>query len=117
MSKPAESADPLVALFQALKLSKAKAVEAAKSPKSAAVLKNLIEENDLIGKLDEKQAGLVAAFASQVAKKDSVGSAESKYVIGKILDGKLKSTDQVTGASIRLSVILCLTCYSCSQIC
>ena len=84
-------------LFKSIGLSKAKASEAAKNAKSAALLQDLIERHALTGgRIDEKQAGLVAALAVHGAK---IGEDERGYVVHAIIDGRLKSTDQVNGAS------------------
>src|SRR5712691_1985199 len=86
-------------LFKSIGLTQAKASEAAKSAKSAALLQDLIERHALTGgRIDEKQAGLVAALAVQGAK---IGEDERGYVVDAIVDGRLKSTDQVNGTSQR----------------
>ena len=85
-----------VDLFKSIGLTQAKAAEAAKSAKSAALLQDLIERHSLAGRVDEKQAGLVAALAVQGAK---IGGDESGYIVNAIIDGQRKSTDQVNGAS------------------
>ncbi|EEB90522.1 hypothetical protein MPER_11259, partial [Moniliophthora perniciosa FA553] len=92
--------DPLIPLFKSIGLNQPKAVEAAKSPKAAATLKNLIDKYSLAShdSADEKNAGLIAAFAGQLAKTDGVTEEQEKYVLDRILDGKLKSVDQVTAA-------------------
>jgi hypothetical protein len=96
-SMPPKS-DALIALFKSIGLTQSKAAEAAKSPKSAATLKDLIHENALIGvKLDEKHAGLVAAFAVKLAKSDALKHDQSSLIIKRIVDGGLKSVDQVSG--------------------
>lgn len=83
-------------LFKSIGLAQAKASEAAKSAKSAAVLQDLIERHALVGgRIDEKQAGLVAALAVQGTK---IGEDKRGYVVDAIIDGRLKSTDQVNGA-------------------
>ncbi|TFK22342.1 glutamine-tRNA ligase [Coprinopsis marcescibilis] len=98
MSKPSKDADPNVALFQTIGLSKAKAAEAAKNPKNAAILKGLIESNATVAAgIEEKQAGLIAGLALALAKTE-LAQPERDYVIGKILDNDLKSGDQVTAA-------------------
>jgi glutaminyl-tRNA synthetase len=86
-------------LFKSIGLTQAKASEAAKNAKSAALFQSLIERHALAGgHIDEKQAGLVAALAVQGAK---IGEDERGYVVDAIIDGRLKSTDQVNGASCR----------------
>ena len=71
------------------------AAEAAKSAKSASTLKAIIETHDLVSKsLDEKQAVLLAALAVQGSK---LGDGERSYAVAAILDGRLKTTDQVSG--------------------
>ena len=91
-----------IELFKSIGLTQAKAAEAAKSAKSAALLQRLIEEHGLTGgRIDDKQAGLVAALAVQSAK---IGEDERGYAVNAIVDGRLKSTDQVNGASRCLRV-------------
>ena len=85
----------LVELFKKIGLTQAKAAEAAKSAKSASTLKTIIETHDLVSKsLDEKQAVLLAALAVQGSK---LGDGERSYAVAAILDGRLKTTDQVGG--------------------
>ncbi|KAF5387730.1 hypothetical protein D9615_000557 [Tricholomella constricta] len=100
MSKPVPGADPLISLFRSIGLSQAKAQEAAKSPKSAAILKDIVESHIVIanGELDEKQAGLIVALAGALAKSDGVDPTERDYIITKIKGSQLKSVDQVTAA-------------------
>lgn len=87
----------LIDLFKSIGLTQSKAAEAAKSPKSAATLKDIIEKKQLVGKdLDEKTGVLLAAVAVQSSK---LGEAERQYAVDAILDGRLKSTDQVSGMS------------------
>jgi glutaminyl-tRNA synthetase len=84
-------------LFKSIGLSQAKAFEAAKSAKNAAIFQGLIERHALTGgRIDEKQAGLVAALAVQGAK---IGEDERGYAVNAIIDVRLKSTDQVNGTS------------------
>lgn len=90
----AETAE-LIELFKSIGLTQSKAAEAAKSPKSAATLKEIIEKKQLAGKeLDEKSAVLLASLSVQGLK---LGENEREYAVDAILDGRLKSTDQVTG--------------------
>ncbi|KAI0346780.1 glutaminyl-tRNA synthetase [Trametopsis cervina] len=86
----------LIELFKSIGLTQSKAAEAAKSPKSATALKAIIEQKQLAGKdLDEKTSVLLAAVAVQSAK---LGDGERDYAVDAILDGRLKSTDQVSAA-------------------
>ncbi|KAK0191156.1 glutamine-tRNA ligase [Armillaria mellea] len=98
-SNPNPTLNPLVSLFKSLGLTQPKALEAAKSPKSATVLQDLIEEHSLVGRTDEKQASLVVALAGQLSKSENVGALERKHIIDRILEGDLKSVDQVTVAT------------------
>ncbi|EIN10891.1 glutamine-tRNA ligase [Punctularia strigosozonata HHB-11173 SS5] len=94
----------LVELFKSIGLSQSKAAEAAKSQKSAAVLRDLVETPDygVNGRvLDEKQASLLAAFA-KIKEVQDLGVEERKYAVHAILDGRLKTTDQVTAAAKHL---------------
>lgn len=97
MEKPGSAEDPNVELFKSIGLSQAKAAEAAKSPKPAAVLKDIIDTNETVAKgVDEKQAGLIAGLAVLLVKTE-LAKQERDYAISKILNGDLKSADQVAG--------------------
>ena len=99
MSKNHNSSE-FIPLFKTIGLSDSKAAEAAKSPKSAAILKELIESNpSVIQGVEEKQASLIVALSSSLSKAGAVGTEERAYIVVKILDGSLKSVDQVAGAS------------------
>ncbi|KAJ8507653.1 hypothetical protein ONZ45_g9988 [Pleurotus djamor] len=97
-AKPEAATDPLIPLFKSIGLNQAKAVEAAKSPKAAATLKDLIEKHELAQNADEKKATLFAALASALSKVSSVGEQETAYIVSGIVDAKLKSVDQVNAA-------------------
>jgi glutaminyl-tRNA synthetase len=110
MSKRNPENDLLVTLFQSIGLTLAKALEAAKSPKPAAILKEIIEQNESIAKgLDEKRAGLIVGLANALSKSQHVTDKERAYVLGRILNGDLKSIDQVNGASSSSSKARCLS--------
>lgn len=97
-SNPAAS-DTFIPLFKSIGLSQAKAAEAAKNAKSANILCNLIVSYDLTEtRLDEKQATLITALAGQLAKTESVEPSEQDFAVKTILQGKLKSVDQVNAA-------------------
>lgn len=98
MSKAHNPAD-FVPLFKSIGLSDAKASEAAKGPKSAASLKELIEENSsVMTGLDEKKAGLAVSLAGSLSKAGVLSAEARTYLLARIVDGSLKSVDQVTGA-------------------
>lgn len=85
----------LIALFQTIGFSPAKATETAKSPKNAASLRDIIEKNDLSSRdLDDKKASLISALAIQGSKLED---AEKTYIVNAILDDRLKSAEQVSG--------------------
>ncbi|KIY49366.1 glutamine-tRNA ligase [Fistulina hepatica ATCC 64428] len=92
-----------VPLFQSIGLNSAKAVEAAKSAKSASALKDIIERHDLGNRkppLDDRQTSLVVALAGKVAKSSALTTPGScDYVLSRILDASLTSMDQVTAAT------------------
>ena len=95
--KAASSADSaeFIELFKSIGLTQSKAAEAAKSSKSASILKDIIEKKDLVAKKpDEKTGVLVASLAVQGSKLEDT---EREYAVDAILDGRLKSTDQVAG--------------------
>lgn len=88
----------LIASFEAIGLSKPKATDAARNPKNAATLKEIVDQNDLKGKgLNEKQAALVATLAVQAG---NLGSTERAHIVTGISEGKLKSVDQVSGMRV-----------------
>lgn len=92
----------LIDLFKSIGLTQSKAAEAAKSPKSAAYLRDIIKQYSLSEKKpDEKQAVLLATLAVQGSK---LGDSERSYAVDAILDGRLKSTDQVSAASKYLEI-------------
>lgn len=93
--------DSYLALFKSIGLTQSKAVEAAKNPKNAEILKDLIERYDLRekGELGGNKAVLVVALANQIGKLES-GQEDNGYVIKKILDEKLKTVDQVNGENL-----------------
>lgn len=92
------ASDTSIPLFKSIGLSQAKAAEAAKNAKSANVLRNLIISYDLAeARLDEKQATIITALAGQLAKTESVEPDEQAFAVRAILQGKLKSVDQVNG--------------------
>ncbi|KAH7931205.1 glutaminyl-tRNA synthetase [Leucogyrophana mollusca] len=97
---PASDRSADIPVFKSIGLTQAKAAEAAKNPKSADILRDLIASHDLanVG-LEEKQAGLVVALASQLAKADGIGEPERAFAVKAILSGKLKSVDQVAAAT------------------
>ena len=85
---------------ESIGLNQSKAKEAAKSAKSASILKELIEKKSLSGKVsDEKQATLLAALANALAKTTKVGDDGKVFLVDEILNANLKSVDQVTGES------------------
>lgn len=91
--------DPLIALFKSIGLTQAKASEALKAPKSAAILKEIIEsKSDKVIGLDEKTATLVANLSIVLSKAGAIGSDERNYVVEAITNSKLKTVDQVSGA-------------------
>ncbi|KAH7105388.1 glutaminyl-tRNA synthetase [Auriculariales sp. MPI-PUGE-AT-0066] len=87
----------LVALFQSIGLEHKKAVDAVGSAKTSQSLRELIETNQLNTlALDAKRGTLISGFAVQAPK---LGPAERSYAVRAIVDGKLKSADQVAAAT------------------
>jgi hypothetical protein len=95
-------ADSLTSLFQSIGLTEAKAKEATKSPKSAAILKDMIQKHDLGSRgVTDKQAGLIVTYAIHVSKSSEiVEDAKKELVLEGIVQGQLKSVDQVNGAFV-----------------
>lgn len=118
-AKSDPASDSLIALFKTIGLSQPKAAEAAKSAKSAAILKSLIEEQDLASAaLDEKQVGLIVSLSNALAKSEGLANAEKVYVVSKIRGGQLKSLDQINGTQLYIIIVIfyILACQSCCQI-
>lgn len=93
-----EDSVSLVSLFKSIGLTQAKAADAVKAPKSANILKEIIESHAVVaGGLDEKKASLISTLAILLAKTSAVGSGEREYVIDQILHSKLRTVDQITG--------------------
>jgi len=93
-----EEIDTLAAKFETIGLNQAKAKDAAKSPKIAEPLKHLVESFKLSERsVNDKQASLLVHFAPPSSK--LAGDQERGYIVDRIVDGKLKSTDQVNGES------------------
>ena len=91
-----EEIDTLTAKFETIGLNQAKAKDAAKSPKIAEPLKHLVETFKLSERsVNDKQASLLVHFAPPSSK--LAGDQERGCIVDKIIDGKLRSTDQVNG--------------------
>ena len=90
---------PSVPLFTSIGLNEAKAQEVVKSPKNAAALKDIIENNATLfqNRLEEKRAGLVMTLALALAKSGDVDRLERDYVTSKVVNGQLKTVEQVNG--------------------
>ena len=101
MSKSNDSeqdSSSLVSLFKSIGLTQAKAADAVKAPKSANILKEIIESHAVVaGGLDEKKASLISTLAILLAKASAIDYDEREYVINCILYSKLKTVDQTTG--------------------
>lgn len=93
-----EEIETLATKFESIGLNQAKAKDAAKSSKIAEPLKHLVETFKLSERsVGDKQASLLVHFAAPSSK--LAGDQERGYIVDKIIDGKLKSTDQVNGES------------------
>jgi glutaminyl-tRNA synthetase len=108
MSKPNEQdSNSLVSLFKSIGLTQTKAADAVKAPKSANILKEIIESNAVVaGGLDEKKASLISTLAILLSKASAVGFDEREYLINCILHSKLKSVDQITGEGL-IAIAIC----------
>ncbi|KAJ1024666.1 hypothetical protein NDA13_004593 [Ustilago tritici] len=86
----------LLTLFQSLNLSGNRAVETLTNPKHVAALESVINDNQLTSKnIDPKASALIisASTANQASDKNS-----RDYVVSRIVDGSLTSSDQVNAA-------------------
>lgn len=85
----------LVELFATISLTGSRATETLSNPKHAAAVENAITELDLSSKaIDAKASALIVAATSP---KSNLDKPKRDYLVGRILDGSLKSTDQVNG--------------------
>lgn len=98
-----------ISAFKTIGLSDAKALEVARAPKQAAILKSLIDQSDADagldlraahtrGELDEKKSALVLSLCVASASAAKLTEEGRKYALRAILDGRLKSNEQVSGA-------------------
>ncbi|KAK8864247.1 glutamine-tRNA ligase [Kwoniella newhampshirensis] len=86
----------LISLFTSLGLTSNSATELVRQPKSGVAFKALVDEYDLNGKhFDEKQAGALVKLSALGRK---LGPAEKGYIVGRVVDGGLKTPDQVAAA-------------------
>lgn len=119
----------LITLFQSTGLSESRARNTVQSTKSSSAYSRLVDEADLARgntKLDEKQAGLcadLAAVCGYEAGKDKLRKEEVLYVADAIKDGRLRSTDQVSGQCVlayrlllEADVCKSLNCCSCCDL-
>ncbi|KAF9534720.1 tRNA synthetases class I, catalytic domain-containing protein [Crepidotus variabilis] len=97
MSKP-EDGD-IVSLFVSIGLTKGKAEEAVKAPKSATILKDIINNSSSVKSgVDDKKATLLSALSIALSKSAGVNSSRRDYIVKAILDAKLVSVDQIFAA-------------------
>ncbi len=119
MTQPESSASEseLVTLFTKTGLTKAKAGELVKSPKSAAILKEIIETNRAVASgVEEKTAMLLSALSIALSKAGGIDAMKRDYVVKAILESKLVSIDQISGQDFLfiLTAELTSTCIHCS---
>jgi glutaminyl-tRNA synthetase len=114
-SDPAVAA--LITQFQSIGLTEAKATDVARNSKNAATLSELIEKNQLATKaIDSKRGALLTTLAVSVSG-GQLGQSERDYATGAIVDGRLKTTEQVAGAISHLgpSEQVSFVCHSFSR--
>lgn len=99
MSKPdpAISNAELASLFTKIGLTKARAEEAIKSPKSAAILKEIIESNPGIASVGENKIALLPSLSVALSKSTGIDLDRRDYAVKAILDSKLTTLDQISG--------------------
>ena len=95
---PDLASDARLPLFISIGLTHPQAIEAVKNPKGATVLKTLIEVHRLADvELTQKQAILIAAFAVQAAKSETLVEGKRDLIVKEVLEERLLSVDQVSG--------------------
>lgn len=101
-----DSNDPAVAAviaqFQSIGLTQAKATDVARNPKNSASLSDLVSKNSLQDKgIDAKRGALLTTLAVSGQQLDESGRS---YICGAIVDGRLKSEDQIAGQQIARNI-------------
>lgn len=91
-----------ITTFKSIGLSDAKATEVARSPKQAVILSSLIDKVGLVqrkesGELDDKKTSLILALCVAAASASKLEEEGTVYALEAILDGRLKSNEQVSG--------------------
>lgn len=96
-----------ISAFKSIGLSEAKALEVARAPKQAAILSSLITQPDsdlrkahANGELDEKKTALLLSLCVAAGNATNLNEEGRRYALGAILDGRLKSNEQVSGAFV-----------------
>ncbi|EST08533.1 Glutamyl/glutaminyl-tRNA synthetase, class Ib, anti-codon binding domain protein [Kalmanozyma brasiliensis GHG001] len=86
----------LLKLFESLNLSGNRAVETLTNPKHVAALESVIADNNLTSKsLDPKASALIISASTA---KEASNKPKRDYVVSRIVDGSLASSDQVNAA-------------------
>ena len=90
----------LIAEFQSIGLTQAKATDMARNPKNASSLSNLINANSLSEKnIESKRGSLLTTLAVSGIH---LGKPERTYITRAIVDGRLKTSEQVAGTTTQL---------------
>jgi glutaminyl-tRNA synthetase len=86
----------LLKLFESLNLSGNRAIETLTNPKHTAALESVITDNQLASKsIDPKASALIVSASTG---KDASNKCSRDYVVSRILDGSLASSDQLNAA-------------------
>lgn len=86
----------LLKLFETLNLSGNRAIETLTNPKHTAALESVISDNKLTSKsIDPKASALIVSASTA---KEASNKASRDYVVSRIIDGSLASSDQVNAA-------------------
>lgn len=93
----------LLKLFESLNLSGNRAIETLTNPKYTAALESVIADNQLTSKSIDPQASALVISASLA--KDASNKASRDYVVSRIIDGSLTTSDQVNAAYKYLATV------------
>ena len=86
----------LLKLFETLNLSGNRAIETLTNPKHTAALESVITDNELASKsIDPKASALIVSASTA---KEASNKSSRDYVVSRIIDGSLTSSDQVNAA-------------------
>lgn len=93
----------LLKLFESLNLTGNRALETLTNPKHTSALESVIADNNLTAQSIDPKASALIIIAS--TGKEASATSSRNYVVSRIVDGSLNSTDQVNAAYKYLATV------------